>query len=107
VSLLASVFQTFLSVLSLCLRKIITNPHIFPQVHEERSDKKNSKLNIYVSELILGSYEYTTEAYEGTPKNSGNLTVIKKFITVTPMFHRLLRSSPLGTINTLIVKIYC
>jgi hypothetical protein len=31
--------------------------------------------------------------YAGLPKNSGNLT-IKKFITVTPSFHCLLRSSP-------------
>jgi hypothetical protein len=33
------------------------------------------------------------------PTNSGNLTV-KKFITVTPSFHRLLRGSPLGCPNT-------
>jgi len=33
--------------------------------------------------------------YEVLPKNSGHLT-IKKFLTVIPSFHRLLRSSPLG-----------
>jgi len=33
--------------------------------------------------------------YEVLPKNSGNLTK-KKFLTVNPSFHRLLRSSPLG-----------
>jgi len=37
--------------------------------------------------------------YEALPKNSGNLT-IKKFLTVTPTFHRLLRSSPLGHVHS-------
>jgi hypothetical protein len=40
------------------------------------------------------------------PKASGNLT-IKKFITVTSSFHRLLWSSPLTTVGTLIHKAYC
>ena len=45
---------------------------------------------IVSSELTVQDY-----AYVELPKNSGNLT-IKKFLTVTRSFHRLLRSSPLG-----------
>ena len=37
--------------------------------------------------------------YKALPKHSGNLT-IKKFLTATPNFHRLLRSSPLGHVSS-------
>ena len=44
-------------------RKIATDSHILADVNIECPDERYPKLNIYFSELILGSHEYTTVAY--------------------------------------------
>jgi hypothetical protein len=43
--------------------KITTDPHIFAHANLESTDDRYSKLKIYISELILGSYEYKLLAY--------------------------------------------
>jgi len=45
------------------LRKITTGPLILSHVNMECPDDKNPKLNIYISEIILDSYEYTLVEY--------------------------------------------
>jgi hypothetical protein len=49
--------------------------------------------------------EFTKE-YCGGTQNFGEFDH-KKFLTVTPSFHRLLRSSPPTTVGRLIHKAYC
>jgi len=45
------------------LRKITTDPHILDHANIEFTDDRYSKLQIYVSELILDSYEYIPVVY--------------------------------------------
>jgi hypothetical protein len=45
------------------LRKITTDPHILAHVNAECPDDKYPKLIIYISEMILDSYEYIPAAY--------------------------------------------
>jgi hypothetical protein len=40
------------------LRKITTDPHILAQVNVKCPDERYPKLDIFIAELILGSYEY-------------------------------------------------
>jgi len=44
------------------LRKIATNPHILAHVNIACPDDRYPKLKMYISELILDSYEYTPAA---------------------------------------------
>ena len=48
---------------SFCLRKITTDPHILADVNIACSDDRYPTLEIYISELILGSNEYIPVAY--------------------------------------------
>jgi hypothetical protein len=57
----ASVAQTFLLANPYWLRKITTDPHILADV--EYTDDRYPKLQMYISELILDSYEYIPVAY--------------------------------------------
>jgi hypothetical protein len=59
----SNVSQTLLLADPFWLRKIITDPHILAQVNIERPDDRWPKLKMYVSELILDSYEYIAVAY--------------------------------------------
>jgi len=45
------------------LRKITADPHILAEVNIECTDDRNPKLQIYISELALDSYEYIPVAY--------------------------------------------
>ena len=45
------------------LRKITTNPHILAHVNVACPDDRYPKLKMYISELILDSYEYTPAPY--------------------------------------------
>jgi hypothetical protein len=45
------------------LRKITTDPHILADISLECPDDKSSKLKIYISGLILDSYEYAPVAH--------------------------------------------
>jgi hypothetical protein len=45
------------------LRKITTDPHILDHANIEFTDDRYPKLQIYVSELILDSYEYIPVVY--------------------------------------------
>jgi len=44
------------------LGKINTYPNIFPRVNITYPDVRYTKLKIYISDLILSSYEYITAA---------------------------------------------
>jgi len=52
-----AVFLRFYASESLLTSKITTYPNIVPQVNMECPDDKDPKLEIYISELILYSYE--------------------------------------------------
>jgi len=58
-----SVFQTFSLAGPFWLRKITTDPGILSHVNIEFADDRYTKLNIYISELIPGSYNYIAVAY--------------------------------------------
>ena len=55
--------NVFLFAVYSCLRKITTDPHILAHVNIVCPDDRYPKLNIYVSELILGSYECIPATY--------------------------------------------
>jgi hypothetical protein len=55
--------KLFLLADLLWLRKIITDPHILAHVNMECPDDRYPKLDIYISELILDSYEYIPVVY--------------------------------------------
>ena len=55
--------KLFLLADLLWLRKIITDPHILAHVNMECPDDSYPKLDIYISELILDSYEYIPVVY--------------------------------------------
>jgi len=44
-------------------KKITTDPHIFSHINILCPDDRNPELNIFVSELTLGSYRYMPIAY--------------------------------------------
>jgi hypothetical protein len=48
------------------LRNIITDPHIIAHVNIQCADDMYPKLKIYISSLILDSYEYIAVAYVTT-----------------------------------------
>jgi len=51
------VSQTFLLAGTFWLRNLTTGPHILPDVHTVCSDVRYLKLKVYISKLILDSYE--------------------------------------------------
>ena len=51
-------FLDFLRVDPFWLRKITTDPHMFAHINVKCPYDRYPKLKIYISELILGSYEY-------------------------------------------------
>ena len=51
------VSQTFLLAHTCCLRKITTDPHIRFQVIIRCPDDRHRKLKVYMSELIIDSYD--------------------------------------------------
>jgi len=55
--------QISLLVNSFCFRKITTDEHVLADLNTERPDDGYPNLNIYISELILDSYEYTPETH--------------------------------------------
>ena len=61
----SGVFETFLFTRRplLASKKITIDPHIFAHVNMGCPDDRHSRLKIYLSEMILDSYEYTTGGY--------------------------------------------
>jgi hypothetical protein len=59
----ARIFQTFLFADPLWIRKITADPHILAHVYIECPGGTCPELNIYISELILDSYDYIPVAY--------------------------------------------
>jgi len=57
------VSQTFLLAGTFWLRNLTTDPRILPDVHTVCSDDRYLKLKIYVSKLILDSYESVPAKY--------------------------------------------
>jgi len=58
-----SVSKTFMLADLFWLRKITTDSHILVHVNMECTDSMCPKLQIYISELILYSYEYIPASY--------------------------------------------
>ena len=62
-TILSKYFRKSLLANPFWLRKITTDPHILVHVNVEYRDDRDPKLKIYISELILDSYEYIPVAY--------------------------------------------
>jgi hypothetical protein len=56
ISSLGHCFPNFLVLRPLWIQKTTTDPHILTHINIECTDNKHSKLNIYISELILVRY---------------------------------------------------
>jgi hypothetical protein len=60
---LGQCFPNFFLADPFCLRKITTDPHILAHVNMKYPDDRYPKLKIFISEVILDSYEYIPAAY--------------------------------------------
>ena len=61
------VLSNFLLEKPLWLRKITTDPHILSHVNMECPDDRYPKLKIFISEIIIDSYQHTPVAYVIVP----------------------------------------